>query len=278
MPSLIKQLWGGTTSLVSSSQTLASLLGAKQPGSALPGLLVVADAFLGTDEATLVAKVEHQSAMRIDPRTTDDGHRVFVVEQLRELVFGDSARIYKIAVLSKPASSTGSLAGEVVDEQNRNHLAAYFLGKFMGMKLREAPAVLTQSFFERMTASINASSLQPEQKLDAQAAMMAQLNSNIQQVNPRQFIRDFVPTDHQSEMESIAQEQNVPLSPFPRDVSRVQAQIKRVRIDMENDIHVIAPAAAVGDGKPVQILDGEDGDTVVISGQRLRSVKGNGSR
>ena len=48
-----------------------------------------------------------------------------------------------------------------------------------------------------------------------------------------------------------------------------------------NDIHVIAPPDAVGEGKAVQILPGEgenEGtDTVVITGGRLTKVKGNGS-
>jgi len=277
-PAKVRSLWSGSLSLTESSQHLAEELRASQPGSALAGLLVVAEASLGGDDALLVAKVEHQAAMRIETETTDDGHTIFRIEQLRELVFGDGAKIYKIAVLSRVASATGQLAGEVVDDQNGNRFAAYFLGKFMGMKLREEPAVLTQNFLERMTGTINESSMDPETKLDVQAALLSQLNSNLASVSPRQFIQNFVPPAHQTEIDALAQQKSVPLVDFPRDTSRVNSQIRQLRMDMSNGIRIIAPAESVGEGKAVQIEDGLDGDTVTITGGKLRNVRGNGSR
>jgi len=182
-------------------------------------------------------------------------------------------------VLSKIASATGVLAGEVVDDQNRNSFAAYFLGKFMGMKLREEPAVLTQNFLERMTASINESSLSPESKLDVQSALLAELNSNLNTVDPQRFIREHVPVGKQSEIASFAEVRRTPLVQFPKDASRIESQIRRLRLDMSNGVHVVAPAEAVGEGRSVQITSNEDGtDQVVISGGQLRAIKGNGGR
>lgn len=215
--------------------------------------------------------------MRIEAQTNDAGHRIFLIEQLRELVFGDSAKIYKIAVMSKAASATGQLAGEVVDDQNGNRFARYFLGRFMGMKLREEPAVLTQNFLERVTVAINESAMPPETKLDVQSALLSELNSNHSNVDPRAFIRDFVPPGHQTELAALAEARSAPMNVFPKDASRVASQIMRVRLDMSNDIHVIAPTEAVGDGKAVQLSAGPNGeDQLLITGGHLRAVKGSG--
>ena len=175
-------------------------------------------------------------------------------------MFGDSAKIYKIAVMSRSASSTGELGGEVVDDQNGNRFARYFLGQFMGMKLREEPAVLTQNFLERVTAAINVSAMPPETKLGVQSALLAELNSNRRNVDPQAFIRDFVPPGHQTEVAALAQARSAPMSVFPKDASRVVSQITRLRLDMSNDIHVIAPAESVGDGKAVQLSAGPNGE------------------
>lgn len=278
-PGRIKSLWANTEQLPKVSKSLAQDLNNIQPGTALPGLLVVAEATLGGDDALLVAKVEHQAAMRIEAQTNDAGHRIFLIEQLRELVFGDSAKIYKIAVFSKPASATGFLAGEVVDDQNGNRFARYFLGKFLGMKLREEPAVLTQNFLERLTTTINSSSMAPDDRLDVQSALLSELNSNRNNVDPQAFIRNHVPAGHQTEIAALAAEKKVPMTVFPKDASRVASQIKRLRLDLSNGVHVIAPAEAVGEGKAVQInSNAADGDTVTITGGRLTAVKGNGGR
>ncbi|WP_420796241.1 nucleoid-associated protein [Agreia bicolorata] len=279
VPNRIRSLWATAPDLAEASKGLAEDLKVAQPGSALPGLLVVAEATLGGDDALLVAKVEHQAAMRIEAQTNSAGHRIFLIEQLRDLVFGDSAKIYKIAVMSKSASSTGPLSGEVVDDQNGNQFARYFLGKFLGMKLREEPAVLTQQFLERVTSAVNESSMPPETKLDVQSALLSELNSNRRSIDAQAFIRDHVPSGFQSEVASLAQSRSAPMSTFPKDSSRVASQISRLRLDLSNGVHVVAPAELVGEGKAVQVSAGRDGqDNVLITGGRLTAVKGNGGR
>ncbi|GAB2460574.1 hypothetical protein HD599_001175 [Conyzicola lurida] len=280
-PDRVRAFWSDRDDLVVTSQGMAEDLAQLQPGTALAGLLVLAEVQLSSGPALLVAKVEHQDAMRIEAQVNENGERIFSIERLKELVFGDAARIYKIAILSKAASAAGLVSGEVVDDQNSG-FAAYFLGKFMGMKLREEPAVLTQHFLERMTTAINKSSLVSEARLDLQSALVAEVASNARQLDPQSFIQNHVPQGAQSEIAAIAADLHVPLVVFPKDTTRVQSQLKRLRLDLSNDIHVIAPPEAVGDGKAVQIIAGEGDeegtDTVVITGGKLVKVKGNGSR
>lgn len=279
-PSRILGIWGDPSSLIEQSRSMAEALKSKQPGQSLPGLLVVARGTLGPDDVIVVAKIEHQAAIRIQTQTNDAGHQVFRLERLKDLVFGDGARVYKVAVFSRAASSTGQLSGDVADVQNRGGFANYFLSSFLGMKLREEPAVLTEQFLTRMTSAINDSSLSSEDKLDVQSALVTHLASNANQISGHAFIRDHVPAGHQAELSGLAASQKVPLSQFPKDTAQVSSRLKRLRLDYSGDIVVIAPPEAVGDGKRVQVSQSDDeaSDTITITGGHLGSVRGNGSR
>jgi len=279
-PSRLLGIWGDESTLVQQSRSMAEDLKAKQPGQALPGLLVVAIGTLGPDDVIVVAKIEHQAAIRIETQTNDAGHQVFRLERLKDLVFGDGARVYKVAVFSRAASSTGQLSGDVADVQNRGGFANYFLSAFLGMKLREEPAVLTEQFLTRMTKVVNDSTLTPEQKLDLQSALVTHLSSNASAVDGHGFIREYVPEGHQAEISGLAAHEHVPLSQFPKDASQVASRLKRLRMDYSDGIVVIAPPEVIGDGKRIQVTQSEsDGsDTITISGGHLGDVRGNGSR
>lgn len=276
VPSSLRTIWSPDADFVVESKTMANHLASVQPGSALEGLLVVAEATVDGDELVLVAKVEHQEAMRIEPMVNAAGHNVFEIERLNDLVFGDLARIYKIAILSRAASSQGMISGELVDEQNGRGIAAYFLAKFMGMQLREEPAVLTERFLERMTKAINESTLAPDQKLDAQSALVAELRSNASSIEPERFISRHIPQGHGSEIRSLAQEVSTPMARFPKDTSLVASRLSRLRIDLDGDVVILTPPDSVGPGQSVEI-DTEPGseNQVTVRG-RLRTIRPSG--
>lgn len=274
----VRGTWFPQADFVELSKQMTTHLAATQPGNALPGLLVVARGKLAGDELVLVSKVEHQEAMRLEPSTNAAGHQIFTIERLKDLVFGDTAKIYKIAILSKSQSAAGVLSGEIVDEQNGFSIAAYFLGKFMGMKLREEPAVLTERFLDKMTSVINKSSLTSDARLDLQSALVSELASNRKTVDPESFIRDFVPKGHGPEIKALAADEGAPLVVFGKDTQRVSGRMSRLRVDLSNDVHVIAPPELVGPGRDVSIEHSSDGDRVLIQGGRVSSIKSSGGR
>jgi hypothetical protein len=137
------------------------------------------------------------SGQRYPPRTLGlvhfDGKNVFAVELLRDLVFGDKTRIYKVAIFIKAWSATGFVAGEAVDEQSDRNIAAYFLGKFLGMRLREEPSVMTEMLLDGITQAINRSTMTGDQKVEVQHALLSELRSNDKQFDPTAFIQKHVP-------------------------------------------------------------------------------------
>jgi hypothetical protein len=278
VPSNIRGSWMPNSNLVSLSKQMATHLAEVQPASALECLLVIATATLGGDELLLLAKIEHQEAMRLEPSTNASGNAIFSVERLTDLVFGDTSRIYKIAVMFRSQSAPGPLAGEIVDEQNGMGFATYFIGTFMGMRLREEPAVLTERFLETMNRAINRSTLSPEARLGAQSSLISEIASNRPNIEPERFIREYIPVGNGSEIKQLASDEGAPLVNFRKDTQRIKSRIGRMRLDMSNGVHVVAPPEAVGDGKDVSILQTEDGDVITITGGRLENIKSSGGR
>lgn len=240
---------------------------------------MVAQAKLGGDDLLVVAKVEHQEAMRLEPTTNAVGHQVYEVEHIRDLVFGDAARIYKVAVFSRSSSAAGIVGGELVDEQNGRGFAEYFLTRFLGMKLREEPAVLTERFLTGMTAAINQSTMGAEAKIDAQSSLLSELNSNTNFINPNAFIQAHIPAGHGSEIRHLAEASQTPTTQFAKDTSRVDTQTRRMRVDLANGVLVIAPPSEIGPEKSVRVEEGADGtDLITIQGSRITSLKSTGGR
>ena len=278
VPSEARGIWSDESRFIEHSKDIALHLASVQPGSALEGLLVVALGDVSGDEFILISKVEHQEAMRLEPVTNADGHQVFEIERIRDLVFGDTARIYKIGILSKALSSTGVLSGELVDDQNGNRFADYFLGRFLGMRLQEEPSVLTERFLDSFTKAINASSMPAERKLDTQSALVAELQSNAHQVSPEGFIRNHVPSGFGPEIREIAVLSGATFGTFTKDTTRITNHISRIRMEMANGVLVIAPPDEIGEGKAVTVDSTNDGDLVTISGSSVVSVKPTGGR
>ena len=266
-------LWAGKMQVTQMSRELAASLATTQPGTAAEGLLVVAIGKLGSEDAVVIAKVEHQEAMRLEPTVTEDGNNVFTVELLRDLVFGDKTRVFKVAVFVKSWSSTGFAAGEAIDEQSDHSIAQYFLGKFLGMKLREDPSVLTESMMNGLTKAINDSTMSGDQKLDAQSALLAEFRSNEKQLDPQAFIRKHVPDGHAKEVGRLAQAASSPMVVFTKDTSRIAGRMKRVRIDMDRDITLVAPPEEIGQDGAIQVVDDERGTSVVIRDVHVESVR-----
>ncbi|MGV8884691.1 MAG: nucleoid-associated protein [Microbacteriaceae bacterium] len=279
IPGDVRAIWSDGESFIEKSKNVARHLASIQPGSAAEGLLVVALASVGPDELVLISKVEHQEAMRLEPVTNQAGHQVFEVERIRDLVFGDTARIYKIGVISKGQSSTGVLTGELVDDQNGNQFADYFLARFLGMKLREAPAVLTERFLDTFTKAVNASTMTTEEKLDAHSSIVTELKSNSNRLNPENFIRDHIAHGHGSEVHSLAQDLGATFAPFAKDTARIDSHLRRLRMELSNGILVISPPEELADGGAVSVVSGPEGqDLITIFGTKVVSVRPTGGR
>jgi hypothetical protein len=270
--------------LVATSQQLAASLVAAQTGTAKAGMLVVADATINSEEFMLVAKVEHQEAMRAEPKTSKAGGRYIQIERIRDLVFGEQTKIYKIAVISKSHSPDEPLLGELADSQNGAGVAQYFLRGFLGMKLADEPQVLTERFLAGVTKAINGSNMSADDKVSAQTALALELQSNSTNLDPTDFIQKHIPVSHQGVVGRLAEGLGTPMAIFPKDTTRVSSKINRTRIDLSGGVYLVAPTDVIGTDKIVRVemveseSSAQDEVLIKISGATLGSVTSNGTR
>ncbi|MEO6117032.1 MAG: nucleoid-associated protein [Pseudolysinimonas sp.] len=278
-PDSILRILADPDQVVAESQSITRQLAAVQPGSSNLGLVVVATCSLDRSPGVLVAKVEHQEAMRIEAASDAQGHTFFTVEHLKDLVFGESARIYKVGVFTIGLRAGAVLAGEAIDQQNGLHPAAFFMHSFLGMKLREDPEVLTEQFHSAATIALNDLPANAEQKAAIEGSLIAVLQSNANTIDPRRFVQDFVPAQFQTQFARSLIHESVPQREFSKDLRLVEAKLKRIRIQIENGISIFAPPDQVGPDKAVQLseAEGSDHDQVVIRG-RVTDIASSGSR
>lgn len=280
---LVREHWR-SADLIGASQELAKNLVLAQTGTAKAGMLVVADAEIENEAFLLVAKVEHQEAMRAEPKMNTGGDRYLQIERIRDLVFGDQTKIYKIAVIAKGVSDEEPLLGELADSQNGTGLAQYFLSGFLGMKLADEPQVLTEKFLGGVTKAINNSDMSPEDKISAQTALAIELQSNATNMDPSDFIQKHIPVTYQGVVGRLAQNFGTPMAMFPKDTTRVNSKINKTRIDLSGGVYLVAPTDVIGANKIVRVetveseSSSKDEVLIRISGATLGSVTSSGTR
>ncbi|WP_323958881.1 nucleoid-associated protein [Arthrobacter sp. JZ12] len=282
-PKLIREHWLNAD-IVALSKGLTHALVEVQTGVSRPGVLVVADATNNGEETLLIAKVEHQEAMRAEPQTNEAGNQYVRIERIRDLVFGEQTKIYKIAALPKTTDALSPLTGDLADSQNGQGVAGYFLRGFLGLRLADEPEVLTEAFLKGMTKAINESGMAPEDKMDAQTALSLELQSNATSLNPTSFIQKHIPFTHQGEVSRIAPTTGTPMTSFPKNTTRVNARLNRIRIDLSQGVYLVAPPDLIGRDKVVRVerveseTSTKDEVLIKITGASLGNVSSNGTR
>lgn len=298
VPSLI-QKYSGAGGLHEFSKALATRLAKVQKLTAKPGLMVIADATVDDKDCLLVAKVEHQHAMRVNPTKNAEGLKGIAIEHIRDLVFSELNKVYKIALLfrettdpqegcseDETSSSSDDVAvendqetvfGYLADVQNGRAFANYYLSDFLGMKLGEEPVVLTERFLNTLSDAIEQSSLKANEKIDLHRTLSTELQSNSPTLDAGDFISKYVPQYAQGDIERATVARGLPLITFAKDAARVKNRLNNLRLDLGGDITIDAPASLVGRGGMVLVEPhenelGNELYDVVIKGVPLSSV------
>ncbi len=258
------------------SQLLVNRLVDSQRLNAKTGLLVVADAELDGSPGVLIAKVEHQEAMQAEATTLEGGLRSISIKRIPDLVFGEQTRIYKIAVLLETDQNPVGVDGFLADIQNGGGFANYFLGEFLGLKLADEPEVLTERFLDKMTEAIHQSSLDADEKMEAQAALAVDIKSNSPFMDAEAFIRSHIPSSHQQDIRAAASARGVPMMSFTKDSKRISGRLNNLRINLGAEISLVAPPHQIGSQGQVRVVRDFSSDSelydVTIKGVPLDSV------
>ncbi len=264
----------GEIDFIAASWEVARHLHQTQTGINPAGLLIVVEATIDDKDALVILKLEREDGVRVQQQEID-GKKTFSVEHIRDLMFTGKTKVFKAALFVQDGEGFDSVGISVSDKQNGakrgSEIADFFLKRFLGCKLREAPDVVTQRFFEAAQTFINEKVTDPENKAKYQIALMATLNNQQDDVRPWHFAEENLAIRDRDEFIHTLDENQVPTQQFPKDVAGLEPILRKLQMSFQSGIVLVASPQAYEDH--VKTSELEDGNSHVEITDKLKNVR-----
>lgn len=270
VPGLIARILDDDDDLVDASQEMARHLYASQTGVNPAGLLVVARGQVDGGRAVMILKLEREDAIRVH-QTSIDGHATFDVAYLKDLMLGKNTRLFKSSLFVSAGGDDGvALDGLVSDDQRgydpASEVANFFLGRFLGCRLKTAADVATKHFFEATQDWINDAVAEPEKKARYEIALLQQMNATATTIVPNSFAKDNLDVSDRQNYRRYLQEREAPSTRFDKDLKLVERRVRQMSMAFEqSDLRLSGSSEAIdryvkvkpddAEGAPVEIHD-----------------------
>jgi len=264
---------GEDAEIVERFQALPALLLEAQSHNSPRGLLAVIRGSCGAVPVVVLVKVEQERGLSFDTFEEDGEVRVEVVIE-DSLVFTEKTDVFKAAIFH--LNEDCQLEGVVTDDQTgsmyRGPVSQYWLTKFLGCRYSREVDVMTRSWVKATERLVKSDIDDPATKNHVLSAMVAELHSNRNGIDPDRFIADHVPPPLQDQATQRLRDAGAPTTRFPksRDVAANAPRRKKFRLD--GGIEVTMPADVDPDLSTEETGDGQTIDVITIRG-RIRSVE-----
>ncbi len=233
------------------------------------GLLVVGRGTVGRRVAVTLLKIEHDSGIRAE-ETHINGQLTFEVVVHDDLLLTPNTQLFKGAVFARSDDELEALAADL---QVRGGVADFFLSEFLGFRMHETSAVLTERFLTVSEAWI-AGIPDAEKQARYEVAVLAQLQSAARSVNVPQFAdMNIDEDDHQSFRDAI-RGGGLRWTTLAKDTTAIQGRIKRVAYNFASGIKIVGRPEAVEEH--IQVENLEDRRARVTVEDELKQIKGGG--
>lgn len=239
---LLAQFTPGT-SIVGPSQTMARHLYSTQTRVNTAGLLILIRGTLGNEAVGVVLKLEKEGAVRVRRQQVQGGH-TYQITHLEDLTLHNRTRVFKTGFFPR-FDRLPRMRGYVADEQRGysapHNVAAFFLSTFLGCKLSEDPSVVTRRFFDAAQTFINERVAAPDAKAAYELALMAEMQSQAPQFDPRRFATRHLRGADQRRFLDHIEGADLELRTFDKDTRQIEGRIKQMAIEMVSGIRVSGP-------------------------------------
>ena len=151
-------------------------------------------------------------------------------------------------------------------------MADFFLRKFLGCQLREAPEVTTKRLFQVTEDFIHEEIAEPEVKASYVIALLAELGSQTRIFDPRTFAREHLRVEDRQKYIDYLENAAVPPQPFDKDISLIETHLKRIQLDFQSGIAVLGSPETFKEH--VKMTDLDDGRTRLEIEDRVKRLHG----
>ncbi len=266
----------GGADLVASSQAMARhLFDAQQAVRSSPGLLVVATGMLDTGPCLAILKLQKHEGLNLE-RVGDAGAETYSLEHLRRLMLTNETRVFKVALFeSVGVVDVDDVTGLVSDKQRfsspEKRMADFFLKSFLGCRLRDDPAQLTSKFYVASERYINEHVTHPETRARYHRALLTELTSQADTVNPRNFAERNLDEPDRAGFLAQLRPDGITVPHFPRDTTLIESRLREEEYVLGSGIRVRGRPTAFDEHAAIS----QDGDMLeMIIRDRLKTVKG----
>jgi hypothetical protein len=217
------------TAFVPLSRDIAGFLFEQQRGAVSPGLLCVLEVAVAAQPGIVLMKLEREEGAQLLLKGVP-GQQTFDMSVLNNLVLTDGTRSFKTAAFIRTGADEDDFDAVACDEQLRpaasTDMAKFWL-RFLGCDFVLDPRIATQRFYDAALDFINDRITDPVAKNDLYEHLHSQLKSPGRQLAPRQFARDFIPTELRQQFEGHLTVQGVVLAAFAKDLADIERRLRR---------------------------------------------------
>ena len=278
VPNLLTDyIHGKSTNFVEMSQRIADHLYQSQTGVNSSGLLCLVDTVIGELHGIAILKLDMEAAVRI-ANIFSNGIRTYDLEHVKNLILSQRTKIFKagIFVQQRNVSNLHQVEGLVSDNQRGykplTEVADFFLRRFLGCKLLEAPNVTTKNFFLASEEFISGEVSDPELKAQYETALLAELNSHQGTIAPIDFAERNLQLDDRQKYKDWLNERELPTRQFEKDTDLIKTHLRRISVDFESGVGVLVPPEAINNQVKMSTL--EDGRTHLEVRDKITKMRG----
>jgi hypothetical protein len=276
LPNLIfETLTENTSDFVKSTQIMARHLYSCQNRVNPQGLLTVVQGTMENQKVLVILKLEKEEGIRVHQENIK-GNLTFSIEHFSDLLMTDGTKVFKIGIFFAQGNDINSLAGRLSDKQTGygtdSEVANFFLGRFLGFKLRESPEIATKNFFYTTEEFINRVIEDPQAKAQYSIALIASMGNQETSINPKTFAEKNLEISDRKKFLDYLVERQVDTYEFNKDINRIKKHIRRVQMEFQSGILLLGSPTALDE--QTKITEAQDGKIRVEIEDKLKSTVG----
>jgi hypothetical protein len=257
------------------SQAVGRHLYQCQNGASSAGLLCVVECTLAAQKALAILKLEREAGMRAQ-QTQLQGHPTFDLEHIRELMLTTNTKVFKVGLFIQNGHTLASIEGAVSDNQRGYYagteVADFFLRRFLGCRLKEDADVVTKKVFQVAEQFIHENVAEPETKAKYELALISELSNQEATFHPRVFAERNLDVDDRQPFIQAMAAGGVQARPIEKDTSLIATHLRRIHIELQSDIAILAKPNAFQEH--VRMTELDNGETRFEIQDRVKRIQG----
>jgi hypothetical protein len=259
------------SNLVLQSKEITKHLFNIQVGYNAAGILVVIFGKVNSVNTCIILKLEKDKGaqLTLDPKT-----KSYNIAEVEDLMLTQKTKIFKVVMFilrdDFKAKFDGLIMDYQIDIKEKKEVTTWFIDKFLGCRAFEDPKITTQHFYNYTRAFIN--TIQDD--ID-RAKYIQDLNSYVQKntltLNPKEFAEDYLrTTEHRNNYRNYLQTKKFKFTTFPKDISQIDRQVKKIVLMFENDISIVGNKGTFD--KKVKLEKLNNGQTRAEVTSKIKSI------